>query len=106
MALKKTKLIGLYLGIGLLVPLLFLLNAFLVPEPYSHPLIHVAMAPTHLMPFLENRELLQNLTLWVFGRNTPNYAPILIVILIIFWFVITVVTVYFARLFLHAKRNT
>ena len=106
MALNKTKLVALYFGVGLLVPLLFLLNAFVVPEPYSHPLIYVAMAPTHLMPFLEDRELLQTLTLWVFGRGTPNYAPISIVILIIFWFVLTVVMFYFARLYFHAKRNT
>lgn len=74
--------------IGAIVPIILLVNAFLIPEPYSHPLINVAIAPTKLMPFLENRELMHKLTLSVFGRMTPNYAPITILFLIVFWFIV------------------
>ena len=77
-----------HFAIGLLVPAFFLANAFLVPEPYSHPLIHAALAPAKLMPFLENRELMRELTVAVFGRMTPNYAPIMVLFLIAFWFFI------------------
>jgi len=74
--------------IGALVPTVFLFNAFVVPEPFSHPLIDIAIAPTKLMPFLENRELMRALTMSVFGRMTPNFAPIIIIFLIAFWFAI------------------
>jgi hypothetical protein len=86
--LAKTKTILRYFGIGLLFPALLLVNAFLIPEPYSHPLIHVALAPTKLMPFLDNNELMHELTVVIFGRITPNYAPITILFLIAFWFLI------------------
>lgn len=84
----KAKSVFVHCGIGLCLPAVFLVNAFLVPEPYSHPLINVAIAPTNLMPFLENRELMGELTVALFGRMTPNYAPITIVFLIFFWFVV------------------
>ena len=70
---------------------MFLLNAFAVPEPYSHPLISIAIAPTKLMPFLEDRELLRELTIAVFGSMTPNFAPISVVCLVLFWFAVGVV---------------
>ena len=89
--LTQTKAIPLHIGISLFLPALLLVNAFLVPEPYSHPLIHVALAPAKLMPFLENRELMHDLTVAVFGRMTPNYAPIMILFLIAFWFLIGLV---------------
>lgn len=71
---------------GIAVPLLLLINAFLIPEPYSHPLINLAIAPSKLIPFFEDRELIRELTEFVFGHLTPNFAPIQIIILIIFWF--------------------
>lgn len=82
------KSILIHCGIGLSLPVVFLVNAFLVPELYSQPLIYVAIAPTKLMPFLENRELMGELTVALFGRMTPNYAPISIIFLIIFWFMV------------------
>ncbi|HEC04604.1 MAG TPA: hypothetical protein ENI84_00200 [Thiothrix sp.] len=75
-----------HLAIGVIIPVLLLANAFIIPEPYSHPLIKVAVAPTHLMPFLDDQELLKSLTMSIFGRITPNYAPITILILMVFWF--------------------
>jgi len=87
----RIKAILLHFAVGLLVPALLLANDFLLPEPYSHPLIYVSLAPTRLMPFLENRELMRDLTVEVFGRMTPNYAPITIVFLIAFWFLIGLV---------------
>ncbi len=80
-----------HLVIGVIVPAFLMVNAFLVPEPYSHPLLNVAITPTKLMPFLENRELMRELTLFVFGRMTPNYAPITIVFLVFFWFLVGVI---------------
>ena len=71
---EHIKITALYLFVGLMVPIVFLFNAFVVPEPYSHPLINIAVAPTHLMPFLENKELLRELTQIVFGRQTANFA--------------------------------
>jgi hypothetical protein len=72
---KKIKTIAKHFGIGVIVPALLLINAFIVPEPYSHPFIDVAIAPTKLMPFLENRELMRELTIFVFGSfpGATNY---------------------------------
>jgi len=101
-----------HLGIGALVPGAFLVIAFVIPEPYSHPLINVAISPTKLMPFLEDRELMREFTISVFGRMTPNYAPITIVVLIIFWFFIGLMaslaySVYHgARKYLTIKDNS
>ena len=91
------RVVFLYVLIGLSVPVVFLLNAFVVPEPYSHPLINVALTPTHCMPFLADRELMRELTQWVFGRQTPNFAPITIVILVVFWFFISITVLFFIR---------
>lgn len=75
--------------VGCAVPFVMLINAFMIPEPYSHPLIYLAMAPSKLMPFFENRELMYTLTEFAFGRMTPNFAPIQILILVIFWFLLS-----------------
>ena len=85
---KKVKSIVIHFVIGILLPTFLIMNAFLIPEPYSHPLIYLSLAPTKIMPFLENRELMQDLTIVIFGRMTPNYAPTTIIFLIIFWFFI------------------
>ncbi|GAB2192103.1 hypothetical protein MAH1_37120 [Sessilibacter sp. MAH1] len=87
----KGKVILIHLSFEIAVPILLLVNAFLIPEPYSHPMIYVALAPSKLMPFLENRELMSNLTQALFGRMTPNFVPIQMVFLVLFWFVATVV---------------
>jgi hypothetical protein len=97
---------ALYIFVGLMVPIVLLFNAIVVPEPYSHPLINVAIAPTYLMPFLENKELLKDFTQIVFGRETPNFAPITIVILIFFWFIISMVAFYCLRFSLNKWKNT
>ena len=94
-----------HLGIGLLVPVVLLVNAFAIPEPYSHPLINVAVAPTKLMPFLEERELMHELTLSVFGRMTSNYAPITTVILIAFWFFIGLIASLAYSAYQGAKKS-
>ena len=94
-----------YIVIAIVIPLVLLLNAFLIPEPYSHPLINVAIAPTHLMPFLEDKELLHKMTLRVFDRQTPNYAPITIVILIIFWFFTTIIMTFIVRHLIKSKQS-
>lgn len=78
-----------YILAGLILPTLLLLNAFVIPEPYSHPLIEVALLPRYLMPFLEDRELMKTLTLLVFGRQTANYAPIALIFFSIFWFLVS-----------------
>ena len=80
-----------HISIGILIPSFLLFNAFIVPEPYSHPLIHIAIAPAKLMPILENHEFMRELTVLIFGKMTPNYAPIQIIFLIAFWFAIGVV---------------
>ena len=84
--LKKTASI---IGLGLFLPAIFLFNAFVIPEPYSHPLINVAIFPSEFIPIMENRELMRKLTVFIFGKMGPNYAPISITILIFFWFIIS-----------------
>jgi len=80
-----------HLFIGFLIPGILLAGAFLIPEPYSHPFIYIGIAPAKLMPFLENHDLMRYLTQFVFGRMTPNYAPIGIIFLMIFWFLLSVI---------------
>ena len=77
-----------HVGCGLLLPSVFILNAAFVPEPYSHPLIHAALSPGTLMPFLKDRDLMHALTLAVFGHPTPNDAPIQVVVLVLFWWLV------------------
>jgi hypothetical protein len=91
------QIIAIYLSIGFLVPFIFLLNAFAIEEPYSHPLMRVATFPAYLMPFLENRDFLKMLTLLVLGKQTANYAPIVILILIIFWFTFSILLTFMIR---------
>ena len=86
--LKKT---GLIIGIGLFLPIVFLFNAFVIPEPYSHPLINLAIFPLEFVPLMKNRELMNELTVFIFGKITPNYAPLGIIILIGIWFIISLI---------------
>ena len=79
------------LVLGLLLPGALLVNAFLVPEPYSHPLIQVALAPTRLMRFLESEGLVRGFTIAIFGRMTPNFAPVTTLVLIGLWFIVGLV---------------
>lgn len=102
--MSKFRIVRLYFIVGLATPLVLLLNAYVVPSLYSHPLIKVAMAPKYLLPFLQNRETLEQLTYFVFGRQTANYAPITILILIFFWAMLAVVLLYVVRVFLNKKR--
>jgi hypothetical protein len=84
---------------GLAFPVFLLATSFLIPEPYSHPFISVGLAPTKLMPFLEDRRLMGQLTILVFQRQTPNYAPITTIILVVFWFLFgTFASLVFNRL--------
>ncbi len=94
-----------HLLVGAIVPAILLVNAFLVPDPYSHPLIYIGLAPTKLMPFLENRELMASLTEFVFGRMTPNFAPIQILFLMAFWFVGSVTASVLVAKFLEVRKN-
>lgn len=93
-----------HMAYGSFCPASLLVGSFLFPEPYSHPFFTLATAPTKLMPFLENRQLLGELTIIVFGRMTPNYAPITILILIVFWFTVGLCTsILLHRLFYVRK---
>lgn len=94
-----------HLLVGIIVPAILLVNAFLVPEPYSHPLIYLGMAPAKLMPFLENREFMVSLTELVFGRLTPNFAPIQIVFLIAFWFSASIAASVMVAKFKAVRKN-
>ncbi|WP_317930567.1 hypothetical protein [Halioxenophilus sp. WMMB6] len=90
-------------GVG--IPTILLLNAFVVPEPYSHPLIHLGLAPVKLMPFLENRELMGYLTELVFRRMTPNYAPIQILFLSMFWVLASIAASVFASALWRLRKS-
>lgn len=84
----RLRSLGKHLAFGLLVPAILLFNAAAIPEPYSIPLIYLAISPGNVLPFLQDRELMQELTLAVFGRQTPNYAPIQVLFLTLFWFLV------------------
>ena len=104
--MRNIKTILLYLLFGLAVPILFLLNAFLIPEPFSHPFIYIAMSPTYLLNFFEHRALLDSLTIFMFGGQTQNDAPVLINILFIFWFFLSMILLFMLRRILRKiKKN-
>ena len=65
--------------------------AFLIPEPYSHPFIHVGIAPAKLMPFLDNDGFMRNSAQIIFGRSSANNWLVGVIFLIIFWFIISVI---------------
>ena len=69
------------------VPSALLILAFVLPEPYSWGIIKSAGWIIDLF-HIEN-ETYHNLTVTVFGRLTPNYAPIQILILFILLFALT-----------------
>ena len=94
-----------HLLVGVMVPAILLANAFLVPEPYSHTLIYLGLAPSKLMPFLEKRELMARLTEFVFGRMTPNFAPIQILFLIAFWFFGSITASVLVAKFIKVRKN-
>jgi len=79
-----------YILAGFILPAFLLFNAFVIPEPYSHPLIEVALLPRYLMPFLEDKELMKTLTFLVYGRQTANYAPIALLFFSAFWFIVSI----------------
>jgi hypothetical protein len=82
--LKRSKSIAVYTGISFAVPLLLLLIATQAPAALAKPGIEFAILPMELFNF--DTQTLNQLTVLVFGSLTPNYAPIQIVILFIFWF--------------------
>jgi hypothetical protein len=73
---------------GLLLPVSILALSFIIPEPYSWPIIELGIAPSKFMLFLQNEDLMRKLTVYLFDRMTPNYAPITIVFLFEFWFIV------------------
>lgn len=91
--------------IGISIPITLLVCAFLIPEPYSHPFIYLGLASSKVMPFLENRELMSYLTEMVFGRMTPNFAPIQIIFLSVFWFAFSVLMSVIMSYFSKANKN-
>ena len=100
----RLKVINTYILSGLTIPALFFVNAFVIPWPYSQLLITIALSPVHLLPFLEDKELLHKTTILIFDRQTPNYAPITILVLTVFWFLIGVIIIFIAR-FMTQKKN-
>jgi len=90
---------------GMALPILLILCVFQIPEPYSHPFFYIGIAPRKLMPFLENKHLMRELTISLFGRMTPNYAPITILFLIAFWFVVGVLFSLFVRWLIEVKKS-
>jgi len=92
-----------HLLIGLLLPVVLWVNAFIIPEPYSRPLIKIAVLPQKLMPFLENIEMMREITVLIFGKMTPKYATIGIIFLIIFWLIIGVILSVVIRTILKKK---
>ena len=86
------------------VPLLFLVLVFIIPEPFSWPIIK--SASWVIDSFQIEAETYRALTLFVFGRLTPNYAPIQIAILFIllftFTFIILVMYNYASRRYKNA----
>ncbi len=104
MSMARSKIILLYLLVGLSVPSIFLLNAIYIPEPYSHMLRYVAKLPLYpLMPLMENKELMRELTLMVFGKMTETYIPIQVLILFTFWFLLSILLLFFIRTFFKKK---
>jgi len=94
---SRVKTITLYLSIGIGLPFLLLLCSFIIPEPYSHPFVEIAISPTNFIPLFENKELLEELTIMIYGHMTTNYAPISILLLNIFWFFASIFTFYLLR---------
>ena len=74
-----------HIACGLLLPSAFILAAVFVPEPYSHPLIHAALSPGTLMPFLNGR---MGRGIAEIGHPPPHDAPIQVVILVLFWWLV------------------
>ncbi|WP_347989793.1 hypothetical protein [Methylomonas sp. AM2-LC] len=85
--IARGKNFAMYMGISLAVPLLLLLIATQAPPALAKPGIEFAILPMELFNF--DTQTLNQLTVFVFGSLLPNYAPIQIVILFIFWFCVS-----------------
>jgi len=81
------KRILLFVTISIAVPIFLLVSVFIIPEPLSWPIIKSASWIIQLIPI--DTDTYRSLTLYVFGRLTPNYAPIQIVVLSILCFITT-----------------
>lgn len=95
--MSKLRLSLIYIGAGLSLPAFLVAAVLILPEPYSNPIIGFATAPSEWIPLLKDKDTLHQLTLMVFRRPTPNYAPILMVFLSLFWFTTEVIVLLFAR---------
>lgn len=90
--LKFIKIIAL----AALCPLLLFLGSIFLPEPFATSVFKIASSPAHVLPFLENEALMQRWTETLLGRMTVNYAPIQIIVLSVFWFVVAFVLLWCA----------
>lgn len=94
------------MGLALLCPLLLLLGVIFLPEPLAEYVLKISLSPASVLPFLENDNLMRTWTLCVFGRMTPNYAPIQILVLFIFWFLVALMAVLCVSWLISRAKNT
>ncbi len=87
--------------ISLLVPLSLLLIVLFAPEAISHPAAKFLIFPIEWL--VQDKETLRELTSVMFGRMTPNFVPIAMLLSFIFWFLLTLL-VLIVFLFLEKKQ--
>jgi len=76
---------------SILLPLLVLGTCFLLPAAYFRNCMGVIFWPIENL--IANKETQRELTLLLFGGPTPNYAPIQILLYMLFWPVVLFVSI-------------
>ena len=94
----------LFVSISLSVPLVLLGIIFFSPEPISRVFAEYGSYPIEFL-FGDNKQLLNKLTLMLFDRTTTNFAPIIIFLSVVFWFLVTLVLLLFLS-FIKNNRTT
>ena len=78
-----TKKILIDIAISLVISIVLLALPFMLPYFIGSELMRVLFWP--IENFVADRKAQHDLTLLIFGRLTPNYAPISLVLYLTFW---------------------
>ncbi len=77
--------------LSILIPALVLGTCFLLPAAYFSDCMSIIFWPIENL--LANKKTQHDLTLLLFGGTTPNYAPIQILLYMLFWPIVIFVSV-------------
>ncbi len=83
---------------------ILIIPAFVMPADLGHKYLEILFMP--LTALGTDTEFMRKLTIWLFGRMTPNYAPAQILLYFAFWWPTIFVVFWISREFVRRDRGT